>query len=260
MNGIVLSQFPINENDRIGTLTLLTHSSGEYMGEAFTLPLGQQNAQTGVAAVTYARRTGYLAALGIASEDDDGQTASGREDDTTSYTPVGDFPDFQEAQHTPARGPVAPKSEKTSGTAIASPKAPSEAPIAAPPTSATSVDGSPAPVSAPPEHGDAYEGPDDSAGALPTETEMADFRARFVTLSKNLAAKQALSASKGLKLNDKLRTFLVQIVGAENIKVVTKAQWDNFFERADAALANPAIGYIGLGKLVNKANGIDVKE
>ncbi len=75
-NGIVVSQFPVNEGDRIGALTLVTHESGEFIGHAFTLPLGKQDAQTGVAAVTYARRTGYLAALGIASEDDDGNTAS----------------------------------------------------------------------------------------------------------------------------------------------------------------------------------------
>ena len=55
----------------MGALTMLMHESGEFIGEAFTLPLGQQNAPTGVAAVTYARRTGYLAVLSIAAEESD---------------------------------------------------------------------------------------------------------------------------------------------------------------------------------------------
>ena len=76
---IVVNQFPVNEGDRVGVLTLLVHSSGEYYGESFTLALGEkQNAQTGVAAITYARRAGYSAALGLAAEDDDGNTAAGR--------------------------------------------------------------------------------------------------------------------------------------------------------------------------------------
>src|ERR1035437_10276530 len=37
-NGLVVSQFPVNDGERVGALTLLTHESGEYMGESFTLP------------------------------------------------------------------------------------------------------------------------------------------------------------------------------------------------------------------------------
>src|ERR1035437_7894473 len=77
-NGLVISQFPVNDGSQVGAMTLLIHESGELLGNAFTLPLGKQDAQTGVAAVTYARRTGYLAVLGITAEDDDGQTAAGK--------------------------------------------------------------------------------------------------------------------------------------------------------------------------------------
>jgi hypothetical protein len=76
-NGLAVIQFPVNEGDRIGTFSILAHESGEFTGESFTLPLAQQNAQTGVGAVTYSRRAGYLAAIGVAAEDDDGNTAAG---------------------------------------------------------------------------------------------------------------------------------------------------------------------------------------
>lgn len=78
-SGLVVSQFPVNEGDRVGVLTLLIHISGEYIGNHFTLPLAKQDAQTGVAAVTYARRASYMAVLSIAAEDDDGNAAAGRQ-------------------------------------------------------------------------------------------------------------------------------------------------------------------------------------
>lgn len=75
-NGLAVVQLPICRENRVGVFTILTHTSGEFLGEGFTLPLAKQDAQTGVAAVTYARRAGYLGALGIAAEDDDGNKAS----------------------------------------------------------------------------------------------------------------------------------------------------------------------------------------
>lgn len=78
-NGLVIMQFPVNEGDRIGVLTMLIHNSGEYIGKEFTLPLARQDAQTGVAAITYARRASRLGILDVAAEDDDGNTAAGRD-------------------------------------------------------------------------------------------------------------------------------------------------------------------------------------
>lgn len=252
-NGLVVSQFPVNDGERVGVLTLLTHESGEYMGEAFTLPLGQQNAQTGVAAVTYARRTGYLAALGIASEDDDGQTASGRSDETgyADYARPSDYdspsmPDFQEGRH------AAPRAVK-----------PAEVPL---PTVAECLPPPPPPVpleqqnqgsAVAPEHGDAYEGPDETA---PTEAELTEYRAKFKTLGDDLSAKGKLKSSQGLPINRKLLVFLLSITKAADAKTISKSQWDNFFSRVDAAQANEAVGLVGITKLVNAANGLETKE
>ncbi len=262
-NGLVVSQFPVNDGERVGALTLLTHESGEYIGEAFTLPLGQQNAQTGVAAVTYARRTGYLAALGIASEDDDGQTASGRTPVVDDYSDCGgmnEMPDFQESRHAAPKAPAAPKPEKTVYIPDASPKASSEAPSTAfdPKTAYSEASAALVTPLAAPEHGDAWEEPE--VQQLPTEDEMAAYRKRFVELSNELSAHGKLTASKGLKTNTKLQVFLLSITKADAAKNITVAGWDDFFRRADAAIANPAIGLTGLTKLVNQANGIESKQ
>ena len=294
-NGLVVSQFPVNDGDRVGALTLLTHSSGEYLGEAFTLPLGQQTAQTGVAAVTYARRTGYLAALGIASEDDDGQTASEREDETTSYvdaythnSSTTEIPDFQDAQRGPAHSdysaprptpaarpatapPSTTKASRAENESASSTTLPEAAPFV------TNAAGSPAPASVSPEHicidgdhqkctdsavaaahGDAYEGPDDN-GSLPTEEELVAYRTKFKILGDDLSAKGKLKSSQGLPINRKLLVFLIGVTKAADAKQISKNQWDNFFERVDAATANPEVGLVGLATLVNKANGIEKK-
>jgi hypothetical protein len=56
--------------------TILAHSSGEWIAEALTLT-AQQNTPQGVgSAITYGRRYGLSAMVGIAPEDDDGETAS----------------------------------------------------------------------------------------------------------------------------------------------------------------------------------------
>ena len=249
-NGLVVSQFPVNDGERVGALTLLTHSSGEYMGEAFTLPLGQQTAQTGVAAVTYARRTGYLAALGIASEDDDGQTASGRDDSTEPYShnsSTTELPDFQEANRAPKTqkptiAECLPQTSPFREVAEATAQYVPEAPAAA----------------AEPERGDAYEGPEPPTA--PTEVELTEYREKFRKLGDDLSATGKLKSSKGLPTNRKLLVFLLSITKAADAKHISKAGWDNFFSRADAARANADVGLVGLTKMVNKANGLDAEK
>ena len=77
-NGLVVTQFPVSNTDGVGVLSILAHTSGQFISQEYVLPLGKKDAQTGVAAVTYARRCAYLAIIGVAAEDDDGNTAVGR--------------------------------------------------------------------------------------------------------------------------------------------------------------------------------------
>jgi hypothetical protein len=64
-----------------GTLTLLTtlaHTSGEWISSEYPIARDFNKPQTVGAAMTYGRRYSYMSIVGIAPEDDDGETASGR--------------------------------------------------------------------------------------------------------------------------------------------------------------------------------------
>lgn len=62
----------------VAVTTMLLHSSGAFIQDTFILPVAQPNAQGVCAAVTYGRRYGASAIIGLASDDDDGETAVGR--------------------------------------------------------------------------------------------------------------------------------------------------------------------------------------
>ena len=75
-NGLSYTQFPIENNGRIGVETILMHESGEYICNAFTVNLSKQDAQGAGSAITYCRRYALQAIAGIPAEDDDGNAAS----------------------------------------------------------------------------------------------------------------------------------------------------------------------------------------
>lgn len=75
-NGLAYIQFPIEENGRVGVETILTHTSGEWISNKFTVQLTKQDAQGAGSAITYCRRYALQAIAGIPSEDDDGNAAS----------------------------------------------------------------------------------------------------------------------------------------------------------------------------------------
>ena len=58
--------------------TLLSHSSGEWVKDELELPIAKFDAQGTGSAITYARRYAYQAIVGVAAEDDDGNSASGK--------------------------------------------------------------------------------------------------------------------------------------------------------------------------------------
>lgn len=82
-NGLVVTQWPdVSPEAKSMTLvTILGHESGEWMRGKLTLPaIGRDGftPQTCGSSITYARRYSYAAVTGCASEDDDGNSASGR--------------------------------------------------------------------------------------------------------------------------------------------------------------------------------------
>jgi len=55
--------------------TRLLHSSGQWMGDTITVPVGKPDAQGVGSALTYARRYALASFAGVAPEDDDGNGA-----------------------------------------------------------------------------------------------------------------------------------------------------------------------------------------
>jgi hypothetical protein len=82
-NGLVVSQWPdvASEAKSMSLVSYLMHESGEWMRGRLTLPATGRDgftAQSCGSSITYARRYSYAAITGCASEDDDGNSASGR--------------------------------------------------------------------------------------------------------------------------------------------------------------------------------------
>ena len=75
-NGIAVVQMP--EKDVIGYYveTLLTHSSGEWIASKCYIHLTKDDPQGLGSAITYARRYGLSAMVGICPEDDDAESAT----------------------------------------------------------------------------------------------------------------------------------------------------------------------------------------
>jgi len=82
-NELVVMQWPdvSPEAKSMSLVSILAHSSGEWVRGKLTLPaIGRDGftAQSCGSSITYARRYSYAAITGCASEDDDGNAASGR--------------------------------------------------------------------------------------------------------------------------------------------------------------------------------------
>lgn len=179
-------------------------------------------------------------------------------------TPVqDDMPDFKEAKHAAPKAAaprptatVAPQATQNATASVGSSQVATSTGAALPPAASTMAVPSEKTDTAP-EKGDAYEGPEDD-GTMPTEVDMNSFRQRFKKIVDSMAEKKVLKASKGLPIEIKTRIFLQQIAGNDDVRKLTVAQWNNFFERADKALAREN-GLVFLAGLINKANGIEEK-
>ena len=75
-NGIAVVQMPERDDRGYYVETLLTHSSGEWIASKCYISLTKDDAQGLGSAITYARRYGLSAMVGICPEDDDGEGAT----------------------------------------------------------------------------------------------------------------------------------------------------------------------------------------
>lgn len=78
-NGLaVLQPVSANGSERVTVTTMLLHKSGEWVATDLTLAAVQSTPQAIGSAITYGRRYGLAAMVGVAPEDDDGEAAEGR--------------------------------------------------------------------------------------------------------------------------------------------------------------------------------------
>lgn len=83
-NGLAIAQLPVNGEYGIGVTTILMHKSGQSISSTFFVP-AQQNTPQGIgSALSYLRRYGLAAMVGVVADDDDdanaASTASARRD------------------------------------------------------------------------------------------------------------------------------------------------------------------------------------
>ena len=74
-NGLSLSQWVSSSASGLNLITMLGHSSGEYIYSEYSMPSGQTSQAIG-SAITYARRYALSAAVGLVADDDDDGNAS----------------------------------------------------------------------------------------------------------------------------------------------------------------------------------------
>jgi hypothetical protein len=83
-NGLAVVQAPTMTPDGLVLRTVLMHSSGEWIAGTMPIKPVKDDPQGMGSATTYVRRYSLAAIAGIAPEDDDGESASGRGEQRTS--------------------------------------------------------------------------------------------------------------------------------------------------------------------------------
>ena len=218
-NGLVLTQFPHNDGERVGVQNMLLHESGEFLEHTFTVPIVKQDAQTSTAAITYVRRTSMKAILGISDEDDDGNTASGTGNAQTQVK-GSPAPATKSAQAPKAENPKdLPGTQPSPKEPVSEAKSP-DVPVA-------------------------------GSSELPTEEQLVEFRKQFKQLGDDLAA-AGLKSGRGLPINRKVRAYLLAATGRNDTPEITLAQWQAFFSNA-ANVKNGENGAKSLVELIDKS-------
>lgn len=97
-NGLSYVQLTVpSEKEEVQIETILMHSSGEWISAIIALPVAKADAQGFGSAMTYARRYGLSAMVGVAPEDDDGNAAA-------AAKPLGVVAAIHNAKVTPTDG------------------------------------------------------------------------------------------------------------------------------------------------------------
>lgn len=87
-NGLCVLQPARAEQNQVTVTTFLLHSSGQWISSPLTMTARDASPQSIGSALTYARRYGLQAAVGICAEDDDGEAATDRHAPAQSQAPA----------------------------------------------------------------------------------------------------------------------------------------------------------------------------
>lgn len=87
-HGIAYVQLTVpSDKEEVQVETVLMHASGEWVSGIIAVPVSKSDAQGYGSALTYARRYGLSAAVGVAPEDDDGNAAAKAAPKASKITP-----------------------------------------------------------------------------------------------------------------------------------------------------------------------------
>ena len=100
-NGLAVIQTPIEKDGKHALLTILGHTSGQSVESIMPIMMAKNDAQGYGSGLSYARRYSLMSIAGIASEDDDGNSAAGK-----PPTPVEFRGPEKAARATPIAAPV----------------------------------------------------------------------------------------------------------------------------------------------------------
>lgn len=101
-HGLCVIQQPLTRGNAVGVRTVLGHMSGQYMACTATTTPKDQGPQAYGSCVTYLRRYALSAVTGVATEDDDGEKAQGRDRDAKPPGANWGKPKPAPRQHDPA--------------------------------------------------------------------------------------------------------------------------------------------------------------
>lgn len=115
-NEISVIQLPCEATGtRVGLITFMLHSSGEYIASKLVLQPRDDSPQAAGSAITYGRRYALAAVAGVAPEDDDGEAATdhGKREFKRESKPAA--PSKKQAPQTPTRPPFEPDGFRFAG-------------------------------------------------------------------------------------------------------------------------------------------------
>lgn len=242
-HGLFIVQKNIHVGTDYGVSTRLIHlESGEEITSEFLAPLDKQSSQGVASGQTYARRYEYLTILGLTTEDDDGNAASGVTTRPQSGQPA-------------AKGT---KPQQPSKTASPQSKKPAELPNAA---IAAKLASDPAPAPPTPVNEDSEPAEDESTQSkppvtfLPTETpelatkeELGIFYTRAKAVSATLI-KSGWQSTGSVQPGAKLVSFITKKAGVAAMPAIPKVTWEALLGKLETLAAEDA------GKLISLIEG-----